>query len=83
VLRKRVKITGHHKKFFRYIKTSARFTYMQKNPGENITTIEVDPVTGEYLTSIPEWIISEYGWYEGTQINLEVDGDSIIITEVK
>lgn len=56
---------------------------MQKNPGENITTIEVDPVTGEYLTSIPEWIISEYGWYEGTQINLEVDGDSIIITEVK
>ena len=56
---------------------------MQKNPGENITTIEVDPVTGDYLTTIPEWIISEYGWYEGTQINLEVDGDAIIITEVK
>ncbi len=83
MLRKRVKFTEAHKNFFRYIKTSARFTYMQKNPGENITTIEVDPVTGEYLTSIPEWIISEYGWYEGTQINLEVDGDAIIITEVK
>jgi antitoxin component of MazEF toxin-antitoxin module len=55
---------------------------MQKNPGENITTIEVDSVSGEYLLKIPEWIISEYGWYEGTQINLEVDGDSIIITEV-
>lgn len=55
---------------------------MQKNPGQNITTIEVDSVSGEYLLTIPEWIISEYGWYEGTEINLEVDGDSIIITEV-
>lgn len=55
--------------------------YMQKNPGENITTIEVDPVTGEYIINIPEWIISEYGWYEGTQLNMEVDGDTIVITE--
>ena len=55
--------------------------YMQKNPGENITTIEVDPVTGEYVVIIPEWIISEYGWYEGTQLNMEVDGDAIVITE--
>lgn len=55
---------------------------MQKNPGENITTIEVDPVTGEYVALIPEWIISEYGWYEGTQLNIEVDGDSIVITEL-
>jgi len=54
---------------------------MQKNPGENITTIEVDPVTGEYVIIIPEWIISEYGWYEGTQLNMEVDGDAIVITE--
>ena len=55
---------------------------MQKNPGQNITTVEVDSISGEYHLTIPEWIISEYGWYEGTQINLEVDGDSIIITEV-
>lgn len=55
---------------------------MQKNPGENITTIEVDPVTGEYVALVPEWIISEYGWYEGTQLNIEVDGDSIVITEL-
>jgi hypothetical protein len=56
--------------------------YMQKNSGENITTIEVDPVTGEYVALVPEWIISEYGWYEGTQLNIEVDGDSIVITEL-
>ncbi len=56
---------------------------MQKNPGENFTTVEVDPVTGEYVIQVPEWIISEYGWYEGTEINMEVDGHSIVITELK
>ena len=55
---------------------------MQKNPEENITTVEVDPVTGEYFVTIPEWIISEYGWYEGTEVNMEVDGDCILIREV-
>jgi hypothetical protein len=55
---------------------------MQKNPGENFTTIEVDSVTGEYVIKVPEWIISEYGWYEGTEINMEVDGDAIVITDL-
>ena len=56
---------------------------MQKNPEKNFTTVEVDPVTGEYYTVLPEWVISEYGWYEGTEINMEVDGDCIVITEVR
>lgn len=55
---------------------------MQKNPDKNFTTVEVDPVTGEYYVVIPEWIMSEYGWYEGTEINMEVDGDSILIHEI-
>jgi|TARA_Y100000004_G_scaffold140166_1_gene159217 hypothetical protein len=55
---------------------------MQKNPGENFTTVEVDSVTGEYVIKVPEWIISEYGWYEGTEINMEVDGDAIVITDL-
>ena len=55
---------------------------MQKNSGENITSIEVDPRKGEYVALVPEWIISEYGWYEGTQLNIEVDGDSIVISEL-
>ena len=54
---------------------------MQKNPGENFSTVEVDPVTGEYVIQVPEWVISEFGWYEGTEINMEVDGDAIVITE--
>ena len=56
---------------------------MQKNPEENFTTVEVDTVTGEYYVTIPEWILSEYGWYEGTTVNMEVEGDCIVITEVK
>ena len=56
---------------------------MQKNPGENLTTVEVDPVTGEYVINLPEWVVSEFGWYEGTEVNMEVDGDAIVITEVK
>ena len=56
---------------------------MQKNSAENFTTVEVDPVTGEYYVVIPEWILNEYGWYEGTELNMEVDGDCIVITEIK
>ena len=56
-------------------------TSMRKNPGENFSTVEVDSVTGEYVIKVPEWIISEFGWYEGTEINMEVDGDAIVITE--
>ena len=56
---------------------------MQKNPGENFTTVEVDPITGEYYVTIPEWILNDFGWYEGTEVNMEVEGDCIIITELK
>ena len=38
--------------------------------------------TGEYVIKVPEWIISEFGWYEGTEINMEVDGDAIVVTEL-
>ena len=44
---------------------------MQKNPGENLSTVEVDPVTGEYVIKLPEWVISEFGWYEGTEVNMD------------
>ena len=57
-------------------------TEMQKNPEENFTTVEVDPITGEYYINIPELVLSEFGWYEGTVVNMEVDGDSILIREI-
>jgi len=60
-----------------------KFDKMQKNPGENFTTVEIDPITGEYYITIPEWVLNEYEWYEGTTVNMEVEGNCIIITEVK
>ena len=54
---------------------------MQKNPAENFTTIEVDHVTGNFYTIIPEWMVNEKGWYEGTEINLKMEDDEIFITE--
>ena len=55
---------------------------MQKNSAENFTTVEIDPVTGEHLLSIPEWICDENGWYEGVEVNIEFDKDSIIIRSI-
>ena len=54
---------------------------MQKNSPDLFTTIEVDPVTGEYKTVIPEWIINEEGWYEGTELHFNTEDDDIIIRE--
>ena len=55
---------------------------MQKNPQENFTNIEIDPVSGEHYVTIPEWICDEKGWYEGTEVNIEVENDSIVIRSI-
>jgi len=55
---------------------------MQKNSAENFTTVEIDPVSGEHYVVIPEWICDENGWFEGTEVNIEVDALGIIITDV-
>ncbi len=55
---------------------------MRKNPDELKTTIEIDPVTGEYYTIIPEWIINDQGWYEGTNLQFNYDADDIILSEI-
>ena len=54
---------------------------MRKNPDELRTTIEIDPVSGEYYTIIPEWIINEQGWYEGTNLQFNYDADDILLSE--
>ena len=58
-----------------------RIHFMQKNFQENFGSAEVDDYTHEYFVRIPEWIINEMNWYEGTEINIKVDGDDIIINE--
>ena len=54
---------------------------MQKNFEENFSSIEVDDYTHEYLIRIPEWIINEMNWYDGTEINIKVDDGDVVITE--
>ena len=54
---------------------------MQKNFGKNLSNVESDPITGNYHIVIPEWIINEFEWYDGTEVNIEIDGQSIFISE--
>ena len=54
---------------------------MQKNSGKFFTTIEIDTVTGEYYTVIPEQLMNEFGWYEEQKLQWVTDSDEIIITE--
>jgi len=59
------------------------FKDMQKNPQENLTVVEIDPVSGEHYIIIPEWICDEKGWYEGVEVNIEDENDCIIIRDVE
>ncbi len=54
---------------------------MQKKFGHEKTTIEVDPITGEYYTIIPEWIMHDQDWFEGTSLNFALELDEVIIKE--
>ena len=55
---------------------------MQKNSAENFSPIEVDPITGNFMIDLPEWMVNDMGWYEGTVLQLELsDEDEIILKE--
>ena len=56
---------------------------MLKNFGEIFSTIEIDTVSGEYYTMIPEQVINELNLYEESEIQWNVDGDEAIIKERK
>ena len=54
---------------------------MQKKFEHEKTTIEVDTISGEYYTVIPEWVIHDMDWYEGAPIEFNIDSDEVIITD--
>ena len=57
---------------------------MQKNSAENCSPIEVDPITGNFMSDLPEWMVNDLDWYEGTVLELEMsDEDEIILREKK
>lgn len=54
---------------------------MKKNFGDNIRSVEVDPITGDYYVIIPEWVANELSWYEDTEIEFNLEGNDLILTE--
>jgi len=54
---------------------------MRKNFSENFSDLEVDPITGEYIIKLPEWVINEMGWYEDTRIEWMIDGNELLLRE--
>ena len=56
---------------------------MQKNFQENFGVVEVNEVTNEYYIKLPEWIVNEMNWYDGTEINIKVDDEDYNRTRIK
>jgi hypothetical protein len=54
---------------------------MKKNSGDNLRTVQVDPINGEYYITIPEWMMNELSWYEDTEVQFNLEGNEIIISE--
>ena len=54
---------------------------MKHDSESQIQPITTDPLTGEYKLTIPEWMINEYGWYEGLNLEWYIDIDGIHILE--
>jgi len=46
---------------------------MEKNFGREIVPVEVDPVTGDPIITIPEWMMLDLGWEEGDTLEWIID----------
>jgi len=56
---------------------------MQKNSGPIISVVEVDPIDGSYVIKLPESVVNDLGWYDGTEVVISVDGNEIIVTSLE
>jgi antitoxin component of MazEF toxin-antitoxin module len=56
---------------------------MKKNSEEIFDTVQVDPITGQYIIVIPEQIVNDLSWYEDTEIEIKLEDDGILICEKK
>jgi len=54
---------------------------MKHDSKSQIQPITTDTITGEYKLTIPEWMINEYGWYEGMNLEWFIDNGGIHIIE--
>ena len=46
---------------------------MDKNFGHETTTVEIDPVTGEPIITIPDWMCMDMGQEEGDKLEWIID----------
>lgn len=56
---------------------------MQKNSGPIISVVEVDPIDGSYVIKLPESVVNDLEWYDGTEVVISVDGNEIIVTDLE
>jgi hypothetical protein len=54
---------------------------MKKNSGDNLRSVQVDPISGDYYLTIPEWMMNELSWYEDTEVHIKLEGDELVISE--
>tara|TARA_B100000902_G_scaffold304081_1_gene292278 strand:- start:191 stop:370 length:180 start_codon:yes stop_codon:yes gene_type:complete len=54
---------------------------MEKKSHRISTTVRIDPVTDEYVVSLPESFCNELDWYEGTEIVMNLDVDGVFLEE--
>ena len=47
-----------------------------------VVEVQLDVTTDEYMVAIPQQILNDYQWYEGTELEWILDGDEIILQEV-
>ena len=46
-----------------------------------VVELQEDVASGELVLTVPERIIAEMGWYEGTELEWIVEGDELILRE--
>ena len=56
---------------------------MQKKFDHEKTPVEIDPSSGEYYTVIPEGVIHDMNWYEGSEISFDIESDEVIIRDAE
>lgn len=52
---------------------------MKKNSGPVYLTVEIDPVTHDYMILLPEYLVNDMGWYDGTCLIANSDGNDIVL----
>ena len=56
---------------------------MEKKFGKVKVPLRIDPITDEYILSVPESFCNHLDWYEGTEIVVSLDVDGVYLEEEK